>query len=614
MVKKQQTEITKAYTPITIPELFRQTALRHSRRVALRQKKFGLWRNITWREYHERVRWVAQALLELGMQPGDKVAIIGENSPEWVIIDLGILMAGGVTVGIYTTNSWEQIEYIVTHAGCRFLFAENEEQIDKWLHFHEKTPVLERVIYWDDKGLDESLHPSLLRFASFLAGGREADTRDPARLDAVTAAINVDDLAILVYTSGTTGPPKGAMLSHGNLTWAGYTFTRVDPEAAPRAEDEIMSFLPLCHIYERLLSTFVPIGVGAAVNFVESVDTVPQNLREISPTVGHGVPRIWEKFHSTIVLRMADATLFKRLAFSWALGIGKAHAAYSLNHQRPPIWLRLGYGLAKLAVFYPLKKRLGLERMRVAFSAAAPISPEVIRFFHAIDLNLVEGYGLTESTALVSAGRGIDYRLGTVGRAVPGAEIRLSEDGEILVRSPGVFMGYYKNEEATAAAMRDGWLHTGDIGDIDAEGYLRIIDRKKDLIITAGGKNIAPQYIENQLKFSPYINDAIVIGDRRKYLTAIIVLDEENVNKYAQDHKIPYAAYADLATHADIRRLIDAEVLKVNRRLSQVEQVRKFCILNKKLYEEDGEVTPTMKVKRKFINEAYQVLIEEMYG
>ncbi|MEW5724575.1 MAG: AMP-dependent synthetase/ligase, partial [Thermodesulfobacteriota bacterium] len=377
--------------------------------------------------------------------------------------------------------------------------------------------------------------------------------------------------------------------------------------------DEFLSFLPLCHIFEQLFTVLCNLRYGSVVNFIENTDTVTLNMIEVSPTVGYAVPRIWEKYYSLIMIKMSDATFFKRLVFKLALGLGLKWARLKLSYRPIPAWLKAGRALAYFAVFRKLKKRLGFDRLRLAFSGAAPISPDVLTFFHAIGVPLREGYGQTEGTGVTTAARGEEIKLGTVGKPLPGCEVKIAADGEILVRSPGVFRGYFKNPEATAETLRDGWLHSGDVGEFDEKGFLKITDRKKDLIITAGGKNIAPQYIENQLKFSPYVNDAVVIGDRRKYLTALIVIDEENVVKFAQDHKIPFTTYESLTLREEIVGLIEAEVQKVNHNLSRVEQIKKFKILPKKLYEEDGEVTPTMKVKRKFINQAFSDLIESMY-
>jgi long-chain acyl-CoA synthetase len=377
--------------------------------------------------------------------------------------------------------------------------------------------------------------------------------------------------------------------------------------------DEIMSFLPLCHIFEQLFTVLAHFKVGHIVNFIESLDTVTDNMIEISPTVGHAVPRIWEKYYSAIMIRMADATWFKKGAFAMAMNIGRKRADLQMAFRPVPFYLELLYKLAYVAVFRKLKERLGFDRIRVAYSGAAPIAPEILHFFQSIGVNLVEGYGQTEGTGVTTTAKIGRVKFGTVGVPLKDVQIKIADDGEILVKSPGVFKGYFKNPEATAEAIVDGWLHSGDVGAIDEDGYLKITDRKKDIIVTAGGKNITPQYIENKLKSSIYINDAVVIGDRRKFLSALIMIDEDNVVKYAQDKKIQFSTYKDLTQSPEIQELINGEIDKVNETLSRVENVRKFKILPKKLYEEDGEVTPTMKVKRKHVNEAFKELIDAMY-
>lgn len=596
--------------PRTVPEMFLQAVKRWEDKVALRKKQLGLWRDISWRQYAEKVRQVSYGLWALGLRKGQCVAIIGENCPEWVFCDLGIMCAGGVTVGIYTTNAAAQCEYIVQNCEARIYFAENEEQLDKALWFKERTPFLEKIIVWDMQGLHNFRDPMVMSFEDFLKLGKEAHNSEPGLWEDTIRSIDPEDLAVLIYTSGTTGPPKGAMLTHKNLVW----MSQAMPAANPIGEDdEFLSFLPLCHIFEQLFTVLGNLKFGAVVNFIENTDTVTDNMREVSPTVAYAVPRIWEKYYSTVMIRMSDATWFKRQVFKLAMGIGMKHASLKLSYKPIPLPLRIAYGLAHLTVFRKLKERLGFDRVRIAFSGAAPISPDILVFFHAIGVPLREGYGQTEGTGVTTVAHGERIKPGTVGQPLPGCQVRIAEDGEILVKSPGVFKGYYKNPEATAETLRDGWLHSGDVGELDENGFLRITDRKKDLIITAGGKNIAPQYIENQLKFSPYINDAVVIGDRRKYLTCLIVIDEENVIKYAQDNKIPFTTYESLTRNEEIVRLIQREVDKVNQGLSRVEQIKKFSILPKKLYEEDGEVTPTMKVKRKYINEAFRDLIEAMY-
>jgi long-chain acyl-CoA synthetase len=450
----------------------------------------------------------------------------------------------------------------------------------------------------------------VMTFSELLALGSKAAAEQPGFFDKRAEEVRPDDLSVLIYTSGTTGPPKGAMLSHGNVTWMAIAVSQTN-EVYP--SDEVLSFLPLCHIFERLFSVFVHITYGYIVNFVEKPDTVTDNMSEVSPTVGYAVPRIWEKYYSAILIRMSDAAWFKKAVFFTALKIGEKRAALMMDFKPVPFYLEFFFKLAYFAVFRKLKERIGFDRFRVAYSGAAPISPDVLRFFQSIGVNLIEGYGQTEGTGVTTMSRIGKVKFGTVGPPLPGTQIKIAEDGEILVKSPGVFKGYFKNEKASKETVQAGWLYSGDVGEIDPDGFLKITDRKKDIIVTAGGKNITPQYIENKLKSSIYINDAVVIGDRRKFLSALVMIDEDNVVKYAQDKKIQFSTYKDLTQAPEIQELIQAEVDKVNETLSRVESIRKFTILPKKLYEEDGEVTPTMKVKRNHVNQAFKELIDAMY-
>lgn len=594
----------------TLLTYFYKHLIEHPNKIALREKEYGIWKDITWAQYGEKVRYVSMGLSALGLRNGECVCIISENRPEWVFSDFGIMCAGGVTTGIYTTNSPEQCCYIVNDSGSRFYIAENEEQFDKVLKFRNQTPRLEKVIVIDMEGLKRYRDSMLMSFDELLESGKEYDKENPGLFEKKLNEVKPEDLALLIYTSGTTGPPKGAMLTHSNLLFMSEAMVGAIPISS---SDETLSFLPLCHIFEQLFTVMINIRYGTVVNFVENTDTIMENMREISPTVVYGVPRIWEKYASAIMIRMSDATWFKRNFFKICMGIGLKYASIKLNNGSIPFYLKIAYLIAYLTVFRKLKERLGFDRVKLAISGAAPISPDVLKFFNAMGIPLIEGYGQTEGTGVTTVSRIKNLKIGKVGQPLPGIEVRIAQDGEILVRSPGVFKGYFRNEKATEEAIKDGWLHSGDIGELDEDGFLKITDRKKDLIITAGGKNIAPQNIENQLKFSPYINDAIVIGDRRKYLVALIAIDEENVIKYAQDHKIQFGTYASLTQAYEIRQLIQKEIDKVNKTLAQVEQIKKFAIIPKKLYEEDGEVTPTMKVKRKFINEAYKDIIEKLY-
>jgi len=594
----------------TLPQVFKQCVQKYGDRVAMRKKEYGLWHDISWNDYYRLAQCVGSALLSMGLEKGDCVSIIGDNCPEWVIIDMGTQCAGGVSVGIYATNAWPQVEYVVENSESKFLFVENEEQLDKWLNFRDKASCLQKVIVWDLEGLRHFEDEMVMTYEELLEVGRQIFEKETTLLENRMDEITPDDLALLIYTSGTTGPPKGAMLTHGNITWMGEAAQSV---VQVEEGSEILSYLPLCHIFERLFSVIFHVTHGSIVNFIENVDTVTDNMREISPTIGYAVPRIWEKYLSAVYIRMSDATWFKKLVFYIALKIGQRRTNLRMQFKPVPFYLEALYQLAYFSVFRKLKERLGFDRMKVAITAAAPISQEVIHFFQSIGVNLIEAYGQTEGTGVTTVSRVGRVKFGKVGTPLDGVEVKLAEDGEILVKSPAVFKGYYKQPEASAEALKDGWLHSGDVGEFDEDGYLKITDRKKDIMVTAGGKNIAPQYIENQLKFSTYINDAVIIGDNRKFITALIMIDEENVVKYAQDNKIQFSTYKDLTQDPDIIKLIGKEVDKVNAGLSRVEQIKKFTILPKRLYEEDGEVTPTMKVKRTSINEQFADLIDAMY-
>lgn len=594
----------------TLLTFFQKNVNEHPDRVALRYKDYGIWHDVTWAQYGEKVRQVAMGLICLGLKKGECVSLISENRPEWVYSDFGIMSAGGITVGIYTTNSSEQCSYIVQNSESRFYLAENEEQFDKTLKFRKENPQLEKIIVMEMEGLKKFDDPMLMSFEELLRLGKEFDIKNPGLYEQRLSQAKPDDVAILIYTSGTTGPPKGAMLTHRNLLFMSEAMLSAVPILDA---DETLSFLPLCHVFEQLFTVMIHIRYSTVVHFIEHTDTIMENMKEVSPTLVYGVPRIWEKYASTILIRMSDATRFKRMVFKIGMKMGMKFVDFKLQHKPIPLYLKMAYFMAYLMVFRKLKERLGFDRVKLAISGAAPISPEVLKFFHAIGVPMIEGYGQTEGTGVTTCTRFGNIKIGKVGQPLPGVEVKIAPDGEILVKGPNVFKGYFKNPEATAETLKEGWLYSGDVGELDGDGFLKITDRKKDLIITAGGKNIAPQNIENQLKFSPYIHDAVVIGDRKKYLTALIAIDEENVIKYAQDHKIQFSTYASLTQDPMIQQLIQKEVDRVNKTLAQVEQIKKFTIIPKKLYEEDGEVTPTMKVKRKFINEAYQEIIEKMY-
>jgi long-chain acyl-CoA synthetase len=594
----------------TLPQALKLLVQKHPDRIAIRMKDYGIWHDITWTQYYENVKKVAMGLHALGVKRGDHVAIVGENKPQWLFSAMGVMSLGGIFVGVYTTNPVAECEYVVGHSESVVFFCEDEEQFDKALACRERTPHLKKVVVWDMEGLKHFDDPMLMSFDKLLELGAKSDQDNPGQYEKIVDEGKTEETASIIYTSGTTGPPKGAMIGHQNYLWIARSNDEVN---TMNPEDETISFLPLNHVYEQIFDLMMHLRAGHIVNFTENTDTVMNDLRDVSPTLFHAVPRIWEKYHSGIVLKMADATWLKRTSFNLAFKIGSKYNNGKLAKKPIPWYLYLGYQLAYFCVFWKLKERLGFDRVRLGFSGAAPISHEILKFFQSIGIPIREGYGLTETTGITHISDEEHFKLGTVGRSLPGSEVKIADDGEILIRHGGIFQGYFKEPEATAEALEGGWFHTGDVGEIDSEGYLKITDRKKDLIITAGGKNVAPQYIENLLKFSPYITDAVVIGDRRKYITALIVIDEENVVKYAQDHKIQYTTFATLTRAEEVIKLIYDEIDKVNNQIARVENIRKFHLLDKKLYTEDGEVTPTMKVKRKSISAQYKDIIEDMY-
>lgn len=594
----------------TLPKALLNIVEKQPNHIAMRRKDYGIWHDITWTDYLENVKHVTLGLHALGVQYKEHVAIIGENRPEWLYSALGIVCAGGAWVGVYTTNPVAECEYVVGHSDAVVYICEDEEQLDKALAFRDKTPKLRKLIVWEMEGLKHYEDPMLMSFDQLLELGKEEDRKNPGLFMQLTELAKPEDIAGIIYTSGTTGPPKGALLAHEGYLWVGQAAQAIMPATN---EDETISFLPLNHVYEQIFDMMFHLTVGHIVNFTENTDTVMADMQEISPTIFHAVPRIWEKYYSGIVLKMADATWLKRTLYKIALMIGTRYNNRALTKKKVPLHLALAYHLAYFTVFWKLKERLGFDRVRIGVSGAAPISHEILKFFQSIGIPIREGYGMTETTGISHMSSEVDYKVGTVGKALPETQVKIAEDGEILVKHAGIFKGYYKDEEQTKEVLVDGWMHTGDVGMIDEEGYLKLTDRKKDLIITAGGKNVAPQYLENLLKFSPYINDSVVIGDRRKYLSALIVIDEENVTKYAQDNKVQFTTFASMTRAPEVISLIQEEINKVNKQVARVENIRKFRIIDKKLYTEDGEVTPTMKVKRKSINAQFGELIESMY-
>ena len=596
----------------TIPSLFWSAVLTRGRATALCEKKFGVWEQISWEAYGRAARRVGMALLGAGIRRGDCVAVMSEPNAQWFHCEMGAQGIGATSVGVYTTSAAGQVEYLLNDCRARIAFVEDDEQLDKFLEVRERCPDLRRIVVFDTRGLHALDDPMVISFDQFVADGEAADAAEPGRWEREVEQAEPDDRSILVYTSGTTGPPKGVMLSHRNVL---HLVEVIDDVLPAGPADELLCWLPLSHIAERFSSIYRPLRTGAVVNVVESAHTFNQDLREVAPHYIAGVPRTWEKFYSSIRLALDDATPLERWAFERAMQVGGRVVDLRSAGKPVPAWLLALRWLAEVAVFRNVKTSLGLQRARTLISAAAPISAELLRWYVVMGLEIVEGYGQTESGAIVTLYAPHERRLGTVGKPMFGNEIRISGEGEILIRGPGVFMGYLNQPEKTAQTIdAEGWLHSGDVGHIDEDGYVVITDRMKDIIITAGGKNVTPSEIENQLKFSPYIADAIVIGDRRKYLTALIMIDHENVVKYAQDHSVPFTNFASLTQAAEVIDLIGREVNDANNRFNHVEQIKKFRLIGVQLTAEDEEMTPTMKLKRKLVSEKYADLIASMYS
>lgn len=593
----------------TVAKLFRDRVARWSDHIAMRDKDLGVWNSFTWTDVDREVRRIAGGLKSLGMKRGDVVAIMSETNKEWVFVDMAVHFLGGVTNGIYPTSQSAYLDYALTDSNARFLFVEDEEQLDKFLEIREKLPFVEKVFVFDWKGLrgfhDRAVEP----LDHLLDAGARFAADNPATLDEEIDKGNGNDTAVLVYTSGTTGKPKGALIPHRYLLFSMDAAPTVIPAGLG---EEMLTYLPLCHAAERMLSLCMSLGHGMTLNFAESSETVFQNIQELSPTILFAVPRTWEKFYSRISTLMSEATWMGRIGYNLALRAGKAQVEYRLRGEPVPTGLRIACWIGETFVFRNIKLMLGLDRAKFMLTGAAPISADLIKWFGALGLPICEAYGQTE-TGIATMTNPAEFRPGTVGYPMPGLEVRLAESGEILIRSPGTFDGYLNMPDATASTLVDGWVHTGDVGEMEPDGSLRITDRLKDIIITAGGKNVTPSLVENQLKFSPYISDAIVIGDRRKYLACLIMIDQENVEHYAQVNAIPFSDYRSLCARDEVVALIQDEIETINKQFSNVEQIKKFRLIDVLLTPEDEELTPTMKLKRSFVEKKYGDLIEQMF-
>ena len=608
-------------TTTTVASLARDWALRAPSQVAMRHKDFGIWNELTWADVWSAIEDAAHGLMALGVQPGDRVSIHAEDRPEWVVLDLATVAVRGITVGLYPTNPTAEVDYLLSDSGSVVHLAEDEEQVDKVLEASAGSGYseLRTIIFIEPRGLVGNTDERLLFWDNFIELGRRHKAEHPTALAERMAAARPDDVMTLVYTSGTTGPPKGAMLTNKNAAFCIDVIVDSDNRVRggrPNPDDLIVTYLPLCHVAERIFSTWTLVSSGAVLNFAESIDVVNENLREVQPTLFFAVPRIWEKLHAVALIKGHDATWFKRMVlnFGLALGrrIGKAKVAHGGEHT---IGSRLLYAIGWLLVFRPMRERLGLRRCRYAGSGAAPIAPEVLEFFLGIGVPVYELYGMTENSAVATANFVGRMKLGTVGEPYPGIGFRIDEaTGEIQTKHDGTFAGYWNKPDKTAETMTpDGWLMTGDVGEWVDGTHVRIVDRIKHIIITSGGKNISPSELENSLKTSPYVREAMVIGDRRAYLTALIGIEMETVGNWALRRGLPYTTYRDLSEKPEVVELIGDVVRQVNERFARVENIRKFRLIPKELDHEDGELTATQKLKRNSMMDMFGELVESMY-
>ncbi len=596
----------------TIPAMFWNAVDKRSNKVWLREKDLGIWRSWTWTEVGHAVDEIAGGLLSLGFAPGHTASILSNTVIDWVLADVAVLSCGGVSNGIYPTDAASQVHYLCEDSGTSVLFVEDDEQLDKALEVRPQLPHLQKIVVFDMEGLRDLSDPGVISLAALRDLGRAYNQSHPGEVRRRAAACRPEDLAILVYTSGTTGKPKGAMHTHGGLC---YTARGYNTLIARTEDDECMCFLPLCHIAERMGGEYFSLYTGAKLNFVENPDTVPENVREIAPTVFTAVPRVWEKFYSGVTIGLKEGTRLQQMVYGWGIGVGRRIADLVLAGKPVPAGLKAQFRIARWLALDNVRKLIGIHRSRFLVTGAAPISPELVKWYLALGLPMLEVWGMTETCGASTGIPANGIKPGSIGPAAQFNQVRLdATTGEIQVKGPNVFAGYLNQPEKTAETFTDdGWLRTGDVGAVDGDGYFRITDRMKDIIITAGGKNVTPSELENELKFSPYVTDAVVIGDKLPYLTVIIMIDQENVEKFAQDNDVPFSNYASLTRAQEVQDLIQQVIDEVNSRFARVEQIKKFFLLDKQLTAEDEELTPTMKLKRKLVQAKYVTQIEAMY-
>ena len=599
------------------PLLLRRNALRYeASRVALREKEYGIWQPVTWQSYYDHVRYLALGLKALGFRKDDKLAIIGDNRPEWLYAELAAQSLGGIPLGIYQDSILTEVAYIINHSEARIVVAEDQEQVDKILEMKSELPLLEKVVYTDRKGMRLYDEDELLYFVDVEKLGKDYESGHPGEFEDGLQALNDSDIAVISYTSGTTGFPKGSLLTHRNMLQMALNLHAVDPKYD---SDEFVSFLPLPWIGEQMMAVSSALAIGFTVNFPEEPETARADLYEIGPHVMFSPPRVWEELSRSVMVKHLDATWLKRRLYSLAMPVGYRVADFKFARENIPVGWRFLYGLMHLLVFRALKDRLGFAKLRSASTGGAALGPDVFRFFHALGVNLKQIYGQTEISGISCIHRDGDIDVDTVGKPIPQTEIRIHNSdpsgvGEIISRSPALFQGYHKNPQETVKTLRDGWLHSGDAGYLNERGHLVCIDRISDLMRLEGGTQFSPMYVENKLKFCPYIVEAVVLGHEKPYITAMICIDFKHTGKWAEDRRIGYTTYTDLAAKEEVYDLIEREVVRVNRTLPEGARIKKFLLLYKELDPDDEELTRTKKVRRKFINEKYIKEINGLYS
>ncbi|MEN6638375.1 MAG: long-chain fatty acid--CoA ligase [Smithella sp.] len=595
----------------TMNDVFRNRARKYGDRLAIEKKMNGVWQSATWREYYERARAAGLGLYSLGVQKGNMVSILSDNRLEWLYTDMGSLGIGVCVIPIYPTLAAEEIEYILNNSESKIIIPENKTQLKKVLEIVDQCPGLEKIIVMEEK--DVQKHPKIMSFRELVELGRKKQAEDPSLFEKLSGEVTGDDLATIVYTSGTTGLPKGAMITHGNIFWIVKSLDAMRPHFASD-RDCTVPFLPLSHVFERIAGHFYGMYCGITSSYAQSIDTLLADFEEKRPTMILAVPRVCEKVYQKIIAQVKEQSSFKQKVFYWGQKVGSRISRLREDHKQIPLFLQLKYKIAYAIIFKKLQDKLG-GRVTWMTASGAPTAPEIIRFFNAAGITVIQGYGMTETTAPATMQSLADYRIGTTGKPIPGQDIKIAEDGEILIKGGNVMKGYWKLPKETSESFTpDGYFMSGDIGKFDEEGNLLITDRKKDLLITSGGKNVAPQKIEGLFKSDPLFTQFIVIGEKKKYLTGLCNIDLDLASMIADDEKIPYQKPIDLLDNDRFLAIVKKHVEERNTHLAKYETIKDYRIVKSEFSQAGGELTATLKLKRKVVYEKYQDLIDDMYG